>query len=64
VKRVIACLSLLLLLTACQPTLKAEVTRFYGLPPITSGQSFSVLPDKSQEGSLEFQHYAALLSGG
>jgi hypothetical protein len=40
---------------------RSEVTRFHTLPPKAAGETFIVLPYKSQEGSLEFQQYASLV---
>ncbi len=61
-KRLLACLSLVLLLGACQQTMDADVTRFHTVPANYAGQSFTILPDKNQAGSLEFQHYAELVA--
>ncbi|MDR3439190.1 DUF4136 domain-containing protein [Telmatospirillum sp.] len=51
------------LLAACQPTLQADVTRFYSLPPVPAGKSFAISPESGQATDLEFQHYAAQVSG-
>lgn len=62
-KRAFGCLLLLLLLAACQDRLVADVTRFYTLPPPPYNQTFAILPEQGQEGDLEFQHVANLVSG-
>ncbi|HXP95275.1 MAG TPA: DUF4136 domain-containing protein [Telmatospirillum sp.] len=61
-RRFLAGCSLILLLAACQPVLRADVTRFYSLPPPPTGQSFAIAPDAGQSGDLEFQRYALLMS--
>lgn len=57
-KRLALFFVLLLSLTACGPQLvSSDVTRFHSqMPP--PGQSFTILPDADQRGSLEFQSYA------
>lgn len=62
-RRLLLCCLLLTALGACQPALRADVTRFYSLPPVAAGQTFAVAPDPGQAGDLEFQHYSVLLSG-
>jgi hypothetical protein len=42
--------------------MRADVTRFYTLPPMPTGQSFAIAPDPGQAGDLEFQHYSVLVS--
>lgn len=51
-------------LTGCASSFKADVTRFHeALPPPAQGQSFTVVPDDSDNaGSLEFGHYADLVA--
>jgi hypothetical protein len=57
----VASLSLLmltaLLLGGCQSSVSAYVTRFNNLSGV-SGQSFTIVPDQAQVGSLEFQSVA------
>lgn len=57
-KRLALFFVLLVSLAACGPQLvSSDVTRFHSqLPP--PGQSFTILPDTDQRGSLEFQSYA------
>ncbi len=53
----------LLLLTACGPAMvESDVTRFSSLPAGGGARSFTILPDASQKGSLEFQHYAEMVA--
>jgi hypothetical protein len=59
--RLIALLSLFLL-TACQAVLEADVTSFHGAALPVSGQSFTILPEGPQAGSLEFQSNAQLVA--
>jgi hypothetical protein len=47
-----------LLATSCAKQVRSDVTRFTELPPTADGQTFVILPLKTQEGSLEFQTYA------
>lgn len=61
-KRAIAGILLLLLLCACQETLTATVTRFTTLPVPPGGQTFVVMAQGLQNGNLEFQHVAGLVS--
>ncbi|HSV27941.1 MAG TPA: hypothetical protein VLL76_00240, partial [Candidatus Omnitrophota bacterium] len=59
--RRLAVLALILLLSACGPRLvQTDVTRFHQLPDPVAGRSFTILPDPSQRGSLEFERYAEL----
>src|ERR1041385_9261611 len=55
-----------LLLSGCHPPVSAYVTRFNTLDGAT-GRTFTIVPDQSQVGSLEFQsaadQVAAALSG-
>ena len=60
-KRLLAGLSLVLLLGACETTLRADVTRFNTLSAPLTGRSFAVVADARQAGSLEFQYYAGLV---
>lgn len=62
-KRLLVSCILMMVLGACQPRLRADVTRFYSLPPIAAGQSFAIAPETAQASDLEFQHNSALLSG-
>jgi hypothetical protein len=57
-KRLALSFALVGALSACQPELQAEVTRFYSLPPPLPGKSFAISPDGPQASDLEFQHYA------
>jgi Domain of unknown function (DUF4136) len=61
-RRLVSGLFLLLALTACQDRVVASVTRFNSLPPALGGQSFTILPQGPQVGSLEFQHAAELVA--
>lgn len=61
-KRALALLGMVLLLVACQQTLQADVTTFTTLSSNPQGKTFSVVPDKDQAGSLEFQHYTGLIA--
>lgn len=56
----LACVLLLtLFVAACGPhVVTSDVTRFHALPPDLPGRTFTILPDQSQLGSLEFQTYA------
>jgi hypothetical protein len=58
VKRLLLCVSLVLLTTACAENTKVAVTRFNQQPMGFAGRSFSVYADATQSGSLEFQNYA------
>ncbi|MBY0431761.1 MAG: DUF4136 domain-containing protein [Rhodospirillales bacterium] len=59
----IASLLLLLLLAACGPRMvTANVTRFHSLPEAPPGQSFTILPEEAQRGSIEFGTYAELVA--
>jgi len=62
-KPVIAVLSLALLLGGCAATMQADVTQFSGAAPLPAGRTFVVSAEQDQGGSLEFQHYAALVGG-
>ncbi|PKU26200.1 DUF4136 domain-containing protein [Telmatospirillum siberiense] len=62
-KRLLVSCVLMIFLGACQPSLRADVTRFYSLPPVAFGQSFAIAPDPAQASDLEFQHNSTLLSG-
>lgn len=56
-------LILVVFLSACGPAiLDTEVTRFHTQPAIASGQSFTILPEGPQVGSLEFQRDAELVA--
>lgn len=57
--RALVALALVLLVAACGPQLvTSQVTRFHNLPPGFAGQTFTILPEPDQVGSLEFQSYA------
>jgi hypothetical protein len=51
-------------LSGCATNFKADVSRYHAqLPPPEQGQTFTVMPDDPKlAGSLEFAHYADLLS--
>lgn len=55
-------LLLALFLSACQQTIPAEVTRFNALPAQPTGQSFTIVAEGDQIGSLEFQRNAELIA--
>lgn len=58
-----AVLPLLLLVASCAEPFDARVTRFAAQLPAPAGQTFAVVPeDPALAASLEFQHYAALVS--
>jgi hypothetical protein len=49
-----------LMLAACTtPVIQADVTRFHALGLAPTPGSFTIVPDSTQVGSLEFQDYAA-----
>jgi hypothetical protein len=51
----------LTLLAGCAPTFEARVARFNALPPL-AGQSFAIAPrGPTEQNSLEFESYAALV---
>jgi hypothetical protein len=57
--RTIVAVALVLLVSACGPrVVTSQVTRFHQLPPGFAGQTFTILPESDQVGSLEFQSYA------
>ena len=62
-KPVVAALSLALLLGGCAATMQTDVTQFTAGAPIPAGRTFAVSAEPDQSGSLEFQHYAALVGG-
>jgi len=62
-KRVAVILSVALLLAGCANTMQADVTQFTTTAPLPAGRSFAVAAETDQSGSLEFQHYAALVGG-
>jgi len=62
-KPVIAALSLALLLGGCAATMQTDVTQFTSGAPLPTGRTFAVSAEADQNGSLEFQHYAALVGG-
>ncbi len=51
------------LLAACGPgVVQTDVTRFHDFEPSPAPRSFTILPDRDQVGSLEFQRYAELVA--
>ena len=50
------------LLSGCASTVRSEVSAINKLPPDLKDKSFHVGRYKEQEGNLEFEHYAALVS--
>lgn len=62
--RLFAAASVLVLLFVggCTPTMSLDVTRFSSVPGPLAGQSFTILPERQQVGSLEFQRYAELVA--
>lgn len=57
-------LVLALLLAACAtPVVHSDVTRFHALGMNPSPGSFTIVPDSTQVGSLEFQDYATMVAG-
>lgn len=58
-------LVLLLALTGCgHSTFSTDISRFHrDLPPADGTATFTILPDDSQRGSLEFESYAQLVAG-
>jgi hypothetical protein len=62
-KPVIAALSFALLLGGCTATMQTDVTQFTAGAPLPTGHTFAVSAEQDQNGSLEFQHYAALIGG-
>jgi len=59
-KSIFAALPLALLLCGCESVMQANVTQFAAMPPPV-GKNFVVAAEPQQSGSLEFQHYAALV---
>lgn len=53
---------LALFLSACQQSIPTDVTRFNALPMQPTGQSFTIIAEGSQIGSLEFQRNAELVA--
>jgi len=51
-----------LLLPGCAATIRSEISAINKLPPDLKDKSFHVARYKEQEGSLEFEHYATLVS--
>lgn len=51
----------MLLLTGCA-SVRSDISAINKLPPDLAGKTFHVARYKEQEGSLEFEHYAALVS--
>ncbi len=61
--RALLALLVVSLLAACGPRMvTSQVTRFHALPPGFAGESFTILPEQGQVGSLEFQSYADLVA--
>jgi hypothetical protein len=52
-------LVLILLVGGCTPVVQADVTRFHAFGPNPAPGSFTIVPDTTQAGSLEFQDYAS-----
>lgn len=50
--------SVLMLLTGCA-TVRSTVTRFHSLPDVAHSQTFQIVPQGSQEGSIEYSVYSA-----
>lgn len=48
---------------ACGTRVQTDVTTFHTLQSVPAGQTFVMIPLKSQEGSLEYQTYAGMVSG-
>lgn len=51
-----------LLLSGCASTVRTEISAINRLPPDLRDRSFEVARYKGQEGNLEFDHYAELIS--
>jgi len=51
-----------LLLSGCASTIRSEISAINKLPPDLKDKSFEVARYKGQEGNLEFDHYAELVS--
>ena len=60
--RILGSLWMLALLCGCQSSVSAYVTRFNSLNGPATGQTFTILPESDQAGSLEFQHVAVLVA--
>lgn len=64
--RLPACAALLalaaLLLSGCASTIRSEISAVNKLPPDLKDKTFEVARYKGQEGNLEFDHYAELIS--
>lgn len=60
--RVAAVAVLLVALSACTNTFRADVSRFQSQLPAPAGQTFAVVPENPQlAGGIEFGHYAGLV---
>ncbi len=60
-RRLFLILALPLALAGCATgpqSVPANVTRFHALPPVMRPMTFTILPERGQVGSLEFQAYA------
>lgn len=62
ISRVLALSFLLFFLSGCSTTLRATVTRFHQLPARSQQTFVIVAQDQALTPSLEFQHYASVLS--
>jgi hypothetical protein len=62
-QKLIAALSLAVLLAGCENTISANVTQFTALGGPVAGRSFAVVAEQTQSGSLEFNYYAGLVGG-
>lgn len=56
-------LAFVLLLGACTPVVHSDVTRFHALGMNPQPGGFTIVPDSTQVGSLEFQDYAGQVAG-
>jgi hypothetical protein len=52
-----------LLLSGCAASVRSDISAINKISADPQGKTFFVTPRKEQEGSLEFEHYAALISG-
>jgi hypothetical protein len=60
--RALLLVAAVLLLPGCAATIRSEISAINKLPADLKDKSFHVARYKEQEGSLEFEHYAALVS--
>jgi len=61
-KRVFLAAAVALAVAACGAKVETNVTAFHNLSSAPRGQTFVMIPLKSQEGSLEFQTYAGMVA--